>query len=257
MSFDGVTWNEALPDNNVLAHQIDDYDRDLRIGVRSRMAREHVWPSSQTGTNEGGHHNFITLQMQTGAPAMVGTTAGGIYIGSAANGYPLMFVNSAGSTFTLVNSAGNIPVISSGTLGSIAICSSANANTIITLSGSTDGYVLTTHSNTAAPNWLSPTSLISGLVGSYTDKTSNYGAQQAATDGYVQAFTTYAAQSAALRGYTDSNSNPTTVVDRNAVENNVGSVTASVKFLVRKGDYWKVTLDAGTIDKVWWIPLGS
>ena len=154
---DGIVWNEALPDNSTLAHQIDDYDRDLRLGVRSRMAREHIWTSSQTATSEGGHHQFITFQQQTGAPTLTTalTQVGALYVGSSAAGYPLLFENSAGSAITLVNSAFNIPVITTGTLGSIAICSSANPNSLIALAGSADGLPLITHSNTAAPSYAS------------------------------------------------------------------------------------------------------
>lgn len=161
---DGVVWNEALPDNNTLAHQIDDYNRDLRLGVRSRMAIEHVWPSSQTGTDEGGHHRFITFQQQTAAPTLLASSGmvGALYIGSSGAGYPLTFENSAGSTVVLVNSAFNIPVISSGTLGSIPICSSANPNSLILLAGPTsttaNTYMLISSNDAtggvAAPSWV-------------------------------------------------------------------------------------------------------
>lgn len=99
---DGVIWNENVPDNSTLAHQIDDYDRDLRIGVRSRMNREHVWPDSQTGTSEGGHHRYITLQQQTSAPVLSTGMVGAIYIGSSAAGYPLIFENSAGTATSFI-----------------------------------------------------------------------------------------------------------------------------------------------------------
>lgn len=153
---DGVVWNEALPDNNTLAHQIDDYNRDIRLGVRSRMAREHMWPASQTGTGEGGHHSFITFQQQTGAPALSTsiTQVGALYVGSSGDGYPLTFENSAGTSVVLVNSSGKIPVITTGTIGSIAICSSANPNSVIALAATTAvGYVLTSLGQTAAPAW--------------------------------------------------------------------------------------------------------
>jgi hypothetical protein len=156
---DGIVWNEALPDNNTLAHQIDDYNRDIRLGVRSRMAREHVWPASQTGTGEAGHHQFITFQQQTGAPTLLASSGmvGALYVGSSGAGYPLMFENSAGSTVTLVNSAGNLPsIISGGTQGGIIVCSSANANGVVVLAATTAvGYVLTSLGQTAAPSWQS------------------------------------------------------------------------------------------------------
>lgn len=106
---DGTVWNEALPDNSTLAHQIDDYNRDVRVGVRARMAREHIWTSSQTATNEGGHHQFITFQQSTAAPSLSTaiTQVGALYCGSSGDGYPLVFENSAGTTYTLVSTVGD------------------------------------------------------------------------------------------------------------------------------------------------------
>jgi hypothetical protein len=153
MSWDGVIWNEALPDNNTVAHQIDDYDRDLRIGVSARMRREHAWPTAQTATNEGGHHTFVTFQAQAAAPTMAGTTAGGAYVGASSAGYPFMFVSSAGVEVPIVNSAGKMSVVSGGTQGSLVICSSANPTSIILLAASAAGTVLRSNSTTGAPAW--------------------------------------------------------------------------------------------------------
>ena len=125
---DGTVWAESLPDNSTLAHQIDDYDRDLRVGVRSRMAREHVWSSSQTATSEAGHHQFITFQQQTGAPSLSTalTQVGALYVGSSAASYPLVFENSAGSTVTLLGIETIYPV------GSLYISTlSTNPNTLL------------------------------------------------------------------------------------------------------------------------------
>jgi hypothetical protein len=98
MAFDGVTWNEALPDNSTLAHQIDDYEKDHKIAVRSRLANEHVFSSTSTSTGDAGHHKYITFQQQTGAVALSTaiTQVGALYVGSSAAGYPLTYENSAG-----------------------------------------------------------------------------------------------------------------------------------------------------------------
>lgn len=155
---DGVTWNEALPDNSTLAHQIDDYNRDLRVGIRSRMAKEHIFESSQTGTSEGGQHRYITFQQQTAAPSLtavgtVSTQVGAIFVGSSGDGYPLTFENSAGTSVVLVNSAGHIPVTTTGTQGGIPICASGTADELAVLAAATDGFVLHTHTGTADPSW--------------------------------------------------------------------------------------------------------
>ncbi len=110
---DGAVWNESVPDNDTIANQIDDYDRDLRVGVRSRLAREHVFPASQTATSEGGHHSFITLQAQTAAPAMAGTTGGALYV-TTATSPALIFTRSNGTDVTVVNTAGQIAIAGFG-----------------------------------------------------------------------------------------------------------------------------------------------
>lgn len=286
---DGVIWNEAAPDNSTLAHQIDDYDRDLRLGVRSRMAREHVWPASQTGTGEGGHHQFITFQQQTAAPTLLASSGmvGCLYVGSSGSGYPLIFENSAGSTVTLVASAaGAIAVVNTGTLGSIPICSSANPNTLITLTGPTSTTASTwllasvnaATGGTAAPTWVLPSTAMSGVsvigatnmsavLGAWEDKSANYGAQQAATDGFVCAGFSNVAQScvAQLLGYTDALSNPVTLrgtAEASSWENSEVTKYTSFMMPVKKGDYWKVVLSVGygsdtTTKFFFWIPLGS
>jgi hypothetical protein len=150
---DGVVWSESLPDNTTSAHQIDDYNRDLRLGVRTRMAREHIWTSSQTATNEGGHHQFITFQQSTAAPSLSTalTQVGALFVGSSGDGYPLTFENSAGSSAVIISSAGKLAVITSGTLGSIPICSSASPDSLTILAGptSTTGnkYLLVSNNN--------------------------------------------------------------------------------------------------------------
>jgi len=76
---DGTTWDETEPTNATVAINIDDYNRDLRLGLRSRMAHEHEFPASQAATSEAGKHKFITLQMQSTAPAIAGTQVGAFY----------------------------------------------------------------------------------------------------------------------------------------------------------------------------------
>jgi hypothetical protein len=186
---DGVVWNEALPDNSTLAHQIDDYNRDLRLGVRSRMAREHVWSSSQTATSEAGHHQFVSFQQQTAAPTLSTalTQVGALYVGSSGLGYQLTFENSAGSTIVLVNSSFNIPVISAGTLGSIPICSAANTSTFTLLAGPTsttaNTYLLVSSNDAtggvAAPKWQERSSALAITTTDIPDYSVN-----TATNGY-------------------------------------------------------------------------
>lgn len=92
---DGTTWDEFEPTNNTLATQIDEYNRDIRVGIRGRMAHEHEFPASQSATSEAGKHKFLTFQMQGAAPSIGGTQVGALYITSSGAGSYLMHVNTA------------------------------------------------------------------------------------------------------------------------------------------------------------------
>jgi len=92
---DGTTWDETTPVDASYAYQIDDYNRDVRKGVRSRMALEHEFPASQATTGEGGRHKFITLQNQTAAPTLYATQYGAVYVRTT--GRQLCYVNSTGA----------------------------------------------------------------------------------------------------------------------------------------------------------------
>lgn len=94
---DGTSWDETTPTDATLAIQIDDYNRDLRKGVRSRMAIEHEFPDSQAATAEGGRHKYISLQRYTGAPtAVTGTQVGIVYVKTlGTTGDGLVYINAA------------------------------------------------------------------------------------------------------------------------------------------------------------------
>lgn len=96
---DGTTWDESLPVDGTNAVLIDDYNRDLRKGIRNRMALEHEFPSSQSATSEGGKHKYVTLQEQASKPTLSGTQKGALY--SKAD-HKLYFENSAGTEIVIV-----------------------------------------------------------------------------------------------------------------------------------------------------------
>ena len=250
---DGVTWAENLPDNSVLAHQIDDYNRDLRVGVRTRMAREHIWTSSQTATNEGGHHNFLTLQMQTAAPTLAGTSGGALWVGTNKAFY---FTNSTGTDIMLVNTNFNIPVVVTGTQGSILICSSANPATAITLAASAADYVLTTQTSTGAPAWKAVSPLVTSLFGAPIDKIASYGAQTATSDGIVIVVRTKTTATFEIAGYTDANADPTTKMAEIYGYYPDSTWAMTFNMYVRKGNTWKVVVAAGTASSVYFQPVG-
>ena len=111
---DGITWDETVPTDATLAVQIDDYNRDLRKGIRGRMALEHEWPASQSVTSEAGAHKFITLQEQGTKPTLSGTQKAAVYAKTDGNFY---FEKSDGTEVTVVSgtAVGDGKILANGT----------------------------------------------------------------------------------------------------------------------------------------------
>lgn len=120
---DGITWDESTPTDATTANTIDDYNRDLRKGVRNRMALEHEWPSSQSATSEGGVHKYISFQSQASVPVISGTQLGSVYmssgnvlmfsVGTTAGTQIVPFVATAGSTIQVVST--QVSALATGT----------------------------------------------------------------------------------------------------------------------------------------------
>ncbi len=87
--------------------------------------------------------------------------------------------------------------------------------------------------------------------GAWVDKSGNYGAQVAATDGFVIVIKTNGGGGGQATIKSDA-ANPPTIV---RATYNMGAVETTIMSPVKKNDYWMVTLAGGTIT-VWWIPLG-
>lgn len=156
MPYDGSAWDETTPTNGTSANEIDDVARDMKTGVRSRMANEHVWPATQTATSDAGFHTVVSFQAQTGTPTMplvASVTQAGMFFVTSGN---LVWQNSAGATYTVVAS-GNIlnftggRYSATGTQGDLIIGTSGG--TIKVLAASAEGLALVSRSNTADPNW--------------------------------------------------------------------------------------------------------
>lgn len=104
-------------------------------------------------------------------------------------------------------------------------------------------------------------------LGSWVDKSASYGAQQAATDGFVSVAATYSGgdQSVLATGYTDTSNPPTTVRCYASAVCSLshGEVRVSGSFCmpVKKNSYWKVVLSnpygSGGSMTVYWIPIGA
>lgn len=160
---DGATWDESNPTDATLANQIDDYQRDLRKGTRARLAIEHVWPLSQTGTSEAGYHTYITFQNQTGIPTMpvvASSTQSGMLFMSAGN---LFFQNSAAGVATLIASGAGLNVANAlysttGTLGDLLIGTSGG--TLHALAIGSSGQILTASTGGTGVVWASNSALL-------------------------------------------------------------------------------------------------
>jgi len=132
---DGSAWDETTPVDSTLVSQVDDYCRDDRIGVRSRMAFEHEWPSSQSSTVEAGKHKFITLQNQAAKPTIAGTQLAALYTKTVGSGLQEMFFeNEAGTEVQLTNRT--VPFLSTGAIvqevfGTVLTAVTCNAVAVI------------------------------------------------------------------------------------------------------------------------------
>lgn len=64
---DGTGWDVTLPADSTIASYIDDYNRDLRVGIGDRLGKEHIAPAADS---VGGEHKWITLQEQASSPTL-------------------------------------------------------------------------------------------------------------------------------------------------------------------------------------------
>lgn len=124
---DGSAWDETTPVDGTTIITGDDHIRDLRIGIRSGMAFEHEWPSSQSATSERGKHKFLTLQNQATKPTVSGTQVAAVYCKTSA----LYFENTAGTeiqitTGTAVSIADQAVVLTSQLVKAWAVISGSS-----------------------------------------------------------------------------------------------------------------------------------
>jgi len=89
-------------------------------------------------------------------------------------------------------------------------------------------------------------------LGSWTDKSSSYGAQQSTVEAEIIVLSSGGDANGTIKGYSDSSSNPTTV--RGQTTNSFANAVSSFRFPVKAGDYWKVVVSGSiTLDAVYLI----
>jgi len=113
------------------------------------------------------------------------------------------------------------------------------------------GYVITNSSSQLQSTYvINDESVPQVGLGAWVSKSVTT-AYQTATDGFILATKITAAGTGTINVYSDSNANPTTERGRCA-----GASSGFVMCPVRKGDYWKVTVDIADSTIIYWIPLG-
>ena len=103
---DGTGWDETVPSDSTVASNIDDYSRDLRIGIADRMGQEHIHPAT---SSVGGQHKWITLQALTTFPTLTpsATQVASIHVEVVDTKHELFFRNKDGQE-TQITSGGDI-----------------------------------------------------------------------------------------------------------------------------------------------------
>jgi microcystin-dependent protein len=106
---DGTGWDEALPADTTVASNIDDYNRDLRIGIGDRLGKEHIHPAD---ASVGGEHKHITLQALAAFPTLspAATQIASVFSKLVGTKHELFFRNKDGQEIQ-ITSDGDINVV--------------------------------------------------------------------------------------------------------------------------------------------------
>ena len=100
---DGTSWDETNPTNSTDANKIDDYNVDLRKGVRIRAEKEH---ETFAAASVGGRHKFMTLQNQASKPTLADSQVAAVYSKSDV----LYYEMADGTEVAITNAAGEVNV---------------------------------------------------------------------------------------------------------------------------------------------------
>lgn len=219
---DGTTWDETVPTDSSNAVDIDDYNRDVRKGVRLRMANEHEWVSSDSTTSASGMHKFMTMQEQGAKPTLSGTQEGALYIKTDLG---LYFENSAGSEILISHGT------AIGTTGSSIVCATMTAGNV-TITGT-----------------LALTGGFSALIFGTRIARSFTTTYQATKDGILYGYNVGGGV-AGIKFYVSATTAPSILAMTNG--NGYGGAGGCVP--VKNDEYYKVTADNS--GQVWFMEIG-
>ena len=232
------TWNntfEAKPDNDNYGYEIDDYIRKLALALRERMEVEHVW---KIGATDGEHSPGECKITYIGTKSTFPTAKQGceaIAIDESNRPY-VCLVDGTWTVRPVGYIGANIEVASGVTIDGIDISAHAVGDAATQHTGGVGDH---THLSSGAEG--GELSIFGDWDATKVSATSYL----ALTDGIVVG--TAADDDSIVSGYTDSSNPPTTVRVKQE---------AGICMPVKKGDYWKVTINFSTIT-LFWIPIGG
>lgn len=224
---DTNTFNNIVsPLDSLLANYREGLNINYNSAAQFTVSSGSITVSNSDGSirlmlNNSGSTTVTWADIDTGAEAS-GTTYYVYAIAASASATTATFKISASST-----SPSGITYYKK--LGSFVNDSSSNITNII--NNNSDSYVSTRASKS------------SGTI------------YQALTDGYVNAYTSGGSCQGCISGsgslpglslYSDSSSSPTTLIDSNTSSSSTTAFVSHVKGLIKKGDYYQVTLTAGS-----------
>lgn len=226
------------------------------------------WVMAAVNSSTGHDHSGTANKSKPISPAtglvIASQAQGDVLYASSASAWARLGAGTNGQCLTTAGAAANPTFAGMTTQGDVEY---HNGTTRARLAAGTAEYPLVTKGAGANPAFqqLATAGIADGavtcakssaLLGAWADKSSDYGAQEAATDGLVIIYNEGGGDRQHY-GFSDANSDPTTVRAAFSTYPD-GGTNQTAMFPVRKGDYWKVTITGGTGTlKVYWIPLGA
>lgn len=275
------THDETKPAGTRARSLGDDDIREFKRVLRERLAYDHQFYQDETGYTNVGTHKKVTLSEAQVADPTAYDDVGYLYLKEVSGVLELFWEDDQGN-ITQITSAGYIlgssiklpndtyllakNAAGSGTVNLIKANASDKAQLpdgAVTASDAAptedagiankkyidDKLNITTgHDHDGVDS-----KLLTGVGAADYTKVVNT-SYQAATDLFVSAWTPSELVNHTLIAYTDSNNPPTTVADSDQ-DNPDASSSVHVHMLVKKGDFWKITL-TGTTATIRVVPYG-
>lgn len=255
---------------NAAASAVQASESAASVSSGVTAALDNLTPTAVNESLLPGSSDYITLGNATkkwqaisvSRTSNMVTVIGTLFTGTSLN------VSGTSNVITLTGTLLSAATLNiSGTSNAVTLAATLITATTLRVSGTTNAITLNTTLLSAtslnvsgtinATNISGDGSLLTGTgsLGAWVDKSADYGAQEAAADGFVVATCRGTAGAGEFYIYTDANADPTTLRARHYCVS--ASAYDTVTCPVKKGDSWKVVLNAATVIAIYWIPLGS